>query len=445
MDSANHDVQQTENLIALAWLLLACGVLCFFLADGWMDVLLHEHRTGKPIGYISASINEVRARPRATLSWLDMYRHSGIFSGDTVYVGADSSVTLALADGMKLELGANSLAQISFGSHDTIDVKLAAGTVRVDTVHATKRRLRLDTGREEKVIEGPALRHLVAFKTKAQTLRIVEALPKLNAPTKTIAMVQKPMANDDNILNDFKLSTTTVRAPASVPKLFVGPPAPRAFVGPPAPPPSVLAARLVPPKIPFGNVRVHENDAIDFSSTPEADTQATIDWQPRPKVHAWEVNVKNTDTGKIERMKIDQRELVINGEHPGHYEYIMRGLDSEEKPVTKKSSLVKVDVRQPLQMPIAESPIHSALVVTDNGNQSDFVTLKWQSVEADRYQLQIADSPDFHDAKNIKLKDSMYVLKFDKSKSKVYWRVRALRDRDASAWSSADFQMKSSD
>ncbi len=443
----NREDQRTENLIVLTWLLLAAGVLCFFLADGWMDMLLHVHRNGSPIGYISYSANEVRMRPRSTLSWLDIHRHSGVFSGDTVYVGANSSVTLHLADGMMLELGANSLAQISFGSRDTIDVKLAEGTVQVDAPRTTTKSLRLETGRDEKIFRGPELNHLIASNSKSQALKVVEAVPS-RVPSRTIAMIAKPSVksplNEDDLLSDFNLGMAKAPPPEPAPKLFVGPPAPKLFVGPPTPPPKVLAAARAPKPpqmLDFGKINVKENDAIDYTETPDQDPEATLNWKALPKVKAWEVQAKDTDTGEVQTMKISDPELVVTGKDPGHFEYVVRGLDSEEKPVTKDSQVVKLNVRPPLQTPIVESPINNALVVTDDENRLDFVTLRWQSVDSDQYELEIADNAKFRGSQTVKLKSPRYVMKLDKPLPKVYWRVRALRNRDASAWSSASFQM----
>ncbi len=448
---AMGDDRQTENLMVIFWLLLAGGVLCFFLADHWMDSLLYTRQGGTPIGYITNDTNEVEMRPRSTLSWLNVYRHLGVDSGDTVFVGPRSDVTVTLRNGMKLKLGANSLAQISFGVHDTVNVNLSTGSVHVEAPEATRSRLRLNTGNGEKVLAGAQLRHVMITKTVAQTVKIVEptAVTKgFNKPQRTIAMVTP--SSDEDLLNDFNLKMApngNVVSAASTPQQNL-------FVGPPTPPESVLKEAIKaeekpvfkPPQLlTFSPVQVERFNSIHFTDSPSEDPQALIKWKPLPRVRTWLIEAKNTATGSINQIKTVKPELVVNGGNPGHYEYVMRGLDSVEKPVTKVSRPVRIDVRTPLEIPTAQSPIKGALVVTDQNNKNDFVMLRWHHVNAEQYQLEVADNSEFKDAQTIQVHHAGYVLKLGKPLKKVFWRVRALRNRDTSAWSAASFRMANAD
>src|ERR1700680_3195959 len=104
MDIAQNQQEsdkESEVLQILVWLVLAAGVLCFFLADGWIDKLLNPQRRDQSVGNVKDVLNEVRMRPRSTLTWLNIRHRAGLSSGDTIFVGAGSLALLDLGEDMK--------------------------------------------------------------------------------------------------------------------------------------------------------------------------------------------------------------------------------------------------------------------------------------------------------------------------------------------------------
>jgi ferric-dicitrate binding protein FerR (iron transport regulator) len=83
------------------------------------------------LGSISAESGYNRRRVSNDLSWIGLSEGDKVFSGDRIYTGDQSSVTLKLADGTKIRLRPRSLVQISLGRNG-LYIDLSQGEVETE-------------------------------------------------------------------------------------------------------------------------------------------------------------------------------------------------------------------------------------------------------------------------------------------------------------------------
>lgn len=101
-----------RTLWADSLLVVVCAGLTVFVVT---RAFAEQSRAAPPrvtVGRVEGSVNELRRRVDGSLVWNDLEAGDGVAARDTVFVGLDSSATVVLDDGARLELGENSLVVI---------------------------------------------------------------------------------------------------------------------------------------------------------------------------------------------------------------------------------------------------------------------------------------------------------------------------------------------
>ncbi len=121
--------KRDRRILATALLLLLLSTTLLW-QDAWIyDLVQTGNLTLEEIGEVKILENDVRRRHEEALSWFPLRNENGVFQGDSIFTGDQSTVVIKTKTGEEISIAPNSLVVITQGQ-GSITLDIGFGSVQ---------------------------------------------------------------------------------------------------------------------------------------------------------------------------------------------------------------------------------------------------------------------------------------------------------------------------
>ena len=193
---------------------------------------------------------------------------------------------------------------------------------------------------------------------------------------------------------------------------------------------TISVSFLDPKIIPLKDLVINGTD----KTLPAPSTEMLVGWSPVPGAKKYLLELDKTDSFENPKLfEVNNSTVPVLLEKPGTFHVRVTALGQDGQALSRRSPVEKFNYfyRVPLSIPLQIEPYDKTTVFMQQDTEA-FVWLEWKTIKDVKfYQLDISTSPNFEKLTlSSQTKEPRYLIKGKLPLGKLYWRVRAISEKE---------------